>query len=239
MPLEDITAVPSNHMAGDAAFETLAQIVAELAPTFEATVATADSPPPAVTSTPVAPPGEHAEPKPPGQPLVWVSFGLQAVSPTIPVQLLASRVPELINAVGIAAVAAGLRDGQFWLEKRFTKDASGLREIWGHIVDVDRPCTDPLADVQAAGLPVPNLHFRTVNGFKPASFYNRPATLLEFEFRAMQHTLAFEGGDCGFPRSSTARPSRSFTALRQPFPGLATAVADPEEIAETGKPRAR
>jgi hypothetical protein len=53
--------------------------------------------------------------------------------------------------------------------------------------------------------------------------------------------LKAEGADpeCGFPRSSTARPSRSSTALRQPFPGLATAVADPEEIAETGKPRAR
>jgi pyruvate,water dikinase len=44
---------------------------------------------------------------------------------------------------------------------------------------------------------------------------------------------------CGFPRSSTARPSRSFTALRWAFPGLPTAVADSEELAETGRPRAR
>jgi len=44
---------------------------------------------------------------------------------------------------------------------------------------------------------------------------------------------------CGFPRSSTASPSRSFIALRWPLPGLAAAVADPEEIAETGRPRAR
>jgi hypothetical protein len=131
----------------------------------------------------------------PGEPTTWISLGLLVSYVTLAYQIALSRLVDFINALGAATVTAGLLDVQFALAKRQGKGPKDLDALYGVIVDVDRPTTDILGEVERAGVPMPTFTFPTINGFKLAYATTQAVPLEVFREIAMSLTLALEGGD--------------------------------------------
>lgn len=179
--------------APEGAFERLCEIVRRVAGLHAV-----NSDAPDVVNVAESPRADNAEATRPATTATstWISFGLMTGDTrTIPVSLPIDRVAEILNEVGSATVGAGLPDVQFWVQERRTKARAGLEKLWGVVIDVDRESVDYVGEVQRAGVPVPNVHFRTARGFKLVYVFSRPATVIEAEAWAKALTLSFESGD--------------------------------------------
>lgn len=131
-------------------------------------------------------------------PTTYLTFCRMVGRPVFVAEVPLPDVAAMLNGVGDAAVAAGLHDVQFRVGKHPGRDAGGLGDIYGVVVDVDRPTYDVLAEIEQAGVPMPTVYFMTAGGLKLVYAADRAIDLTTFDELAARITLAFDGGD---PRS--------------------------------------
>ncbi len=130
-----------------------------------------------------------------GKLTTYITFGLLEAYRTFYYEVPFEHVVDIINAVGIATVQAGLVDVQFAFAKRTSKAAKDLEGLFGIIIDVDITTTDIVREVERAGVPMPTLGFPSPHGFKVGYPTVARMSPEAFDESGKRFTLAFEGGD--------------------------------------------
>lgn len=141
----------------------------------------------------------------PGVPSTYLSFALTEGRAAFPALVPVHEVATMLNEVGIATVAAGLRDVQFWNQRRTAKRADGLEAVYGVVVEADRQAADALGEFERRGLPSPTAAFLSVNGFKGVFSSADELSLADARELAQRIVLGIEGDPKSWELSQAQR----------------------------------
>lgn len=141
----------------------------------------------------------------PGVPSTWLSFALMEGHAAFPALVPVHEVATMLNEVGIATVAANLRDVQFWNQRRTAKRADGLEAVYGVVVEADRQAADALGEFESRGLPGPTAGFLSLNGFKGVLSSADEFSLADARELAQRITLSIEGDPKSWELSQAQR----------------------------------
>lgn len=160
--------------------------------------------PPTVSDTvPEAPSPDHAPAESvdsattTGVPCLWVSITFKISTTCIAVLITVAKLAAFMNALGTAAHEANHVDVQIYLQRRGGRKANEKVDIWGVILDIDKPSDDALGSFLAAGLPMPTCWWPTRNGYKGAWAFDRSVDAEAFSMIAQEFAVAVPGADPG------------------------------------------